>query len=347
MAIVINGNYVCLGGGCFCATPTGIDFSGFAGAEGFAPLQPQGPIQGSTLAARQSCKGPTTPENNTFDSMPFSTETASVEPGDLNADRGYAVPGMSSTHGYVNGSSANEGPEARLGTTMEKFPFASFGSASDIGELVEGLYWAGGASSCENGYIMGGEDDSGSPLYLDTIQKYPFASDSPSSDIGEMPSAGRGTRTGSSSSGTDGYTMGSLCFAAAPYRTNELGKFPFSSDSPSTCIGNLSVFNPGGAQRVSHNGSDTIGGNGYGAGADAPNASNVIAKFPFAADGNMTDVGDMACTSADERFSNSGTAGYIFKNCHIQCMPFASDSNATCITNFTNCQANNPSSFSN
>ena len=81
-----------------------------------------------------------------------------------------------------------------------------------------------GQSSSGFGYFVGGNSPNGPPV--NTIDKFPFSSDSPSSDVGELA---RTLQGGSGQSSTDnGYTAG-----GSPYPVkNDIMKFPFSSDSP-------------------------------------------------------------------------------------------------------------------
>ena len=68
---------------------------------------------------------------------------------------------------------------------------------------------------------------------------------------------------------------------------NTIDKFPFTSDTNATDVGNLTIcrFLVAGQSSTS-SGYTTAGGNPGG-------RCNTIDKFPFAADGNATDVGDL------------------------------------------------------
>jgi hypothetical protein len=71
----------------------------------------------------------------------------------------------------------------------------------------------------------------------------------------------------------------------------EIDKFPFASDANATNVGNLSEVIYG----VAGQSSTTFGYSSAGQSLKPPlyAATNTIEKFPFAADGNATDVGDL------------------------------------------------------
>ena len=90
-----------------------------------------------------------------------------------------------------------------------------------------------------------------------------------------------------------GYTSGGYNQTGSPsYYSNVIDKFPFASDGNATDVGDLSVTRSGSAGQSSPVSGYTSGGFSY-----SPDTGstyhNVIDKFPFASDGNATDVGDM------------------------------------------------------
>ena len=89
---------------------------------------------------------------------------------------------------------------------------------------------------------------------------------------------------------TSGYTSGgSVSPPFSGSRKNTIDKFPFSSDTNASDVGDLTEA------RTSAGGQSSIA-NGYSSGgAKDPGGSavNIIDKFPFAGDGNATDVGDL------------------------------------------------------
>jgi hypothetical protein len=134
----------------------------------------------------------------------------------------------STTHGYINAgnvypSGGGWGPSSMI----EKFPFASEGDTTDVGDLTAGRYRQVGLNSTTHGYTAGGMN----PTVLNVIDKFPFASDGNATDVGDLLSTWR--RGGGSSETTAGYIMGGQ---GAPYQNyiSAIQSFPFASDGNAT-----------------------------------------------------------------------------------------------------------------
>ena len=82
--------------------------------------------------------------DDTIDKFPFSTDANATDIGQLSASRNGSAGQSSTTHGYTSGGYE----PAPVGKTshIDKFPFASdfSGTATDVGDLVTGRYWAAG-----------------------------------------------------------------------------------------------------------------------------------------------------------------------------------------------------------
>ena len=131
---------------------------------------------------------------------------------------------------------------------------------------------------------------------------------------------------------TSGYTSGGSIYG----NSNVIDKFPFSSDSNATDVGDLSVAR---RQLTGQSSSD----NGYSSGGVIPSA-NVIDKFPFSSDANATDVGDLTVGRRDVSGQSSSTHGYTSggtddpsnPSCNIiDKFSFSSDGNATDVGDLT------------
>lgn len=133
------------------------------------------------------------------------------------------------------------------------------------------------------GFISGGNTPNpASPttvLQLNTIQRFPFASDSPAAVVNNLSPTPNRAAHGAFSSSFDGYIAGGV----APPATyvSSMQKFPFTNYAsfPATGIGNLSVA-------VAYQGSHSSATDGFSVGGQqAPSAAwNAIEKFPFAND---------------------------------------------------------------
>ena len=65
-------------------------------------------------------------------------------------------------------------------TRMERFPFASDGNATDVGDMTIQKSARAGISSMTHGYHAGGSPQ------VDTIDRYPFAIDENATDVGNL-----------------------------------------------------------------------------------------------------------------------------------------------------------------
>ena len=240
------------------------------------------------------------------------------------------------------------------------FPFSAESTHTDVANLHHEQGFAAGAQSETNAYMLGGVRAGSTQQppynYGSNIQKFAFASTSNATISGQLTGI-RATNAGHSSS-EYGYSSGG---AASPYPAgvNTIEKFPFSADGDMADVGDLAnaVRFHAGVSSVNHGYSVTGASGNYNPAA----AINVIQKFPFAADGNASDVGDLIGVPQPGPASNSdrvGMAGFQDINSganygfvaggmagppspgyqlyssipgSVQRFPFASDGNATVI----------------
>jgi hypothetical protein len=251
----------------------------------------------------------------------FTSDGGGTDVGNLFAGR-YSCSGQSSsTHAYTSGGIGSGG------NVIDKFPFTSgFTTATDVGNLTGSRDRPAGQSSIPYGYgyTTGGGN---------VIEKFSFSSDGDATVAGNTLTS-RSFGAGQSST-THGYTSGNY-----PY-TTDIDKFPFSSDGNSTDVGDLTVARGGAAGQSSATHGYTSGG---ATGPGDPNRNNTIDKFPFASNGNATDVGDLSVTRNANAGQSSTTHGYtaggyqpapVGASNVIDKFPFASDfsGNATDVGN--------------
>ena len=189
------------------------------------------------------------------------------------------------------------------------------------------------------GYISGGKHIA--PWYSDTVERYPFASDTNSTDWCDLVIGMRGF--GACSSATYGYTMDGL---AGPGGADIVSKFSFSSGANGTNIGNCSegtsYHNYGSAACQ-----DIPGGYGYNFGGYTTYGEHggnnweheTIERISFSTDGNMTDHGNLKYASYRGGGVNSSTHGYCFggtnqNNSSFGISPFSAQPFAPDITKF-------------
>lgn len=223
--------------------------------------------------------------------------------------------------GYFNGYNVPQ--PSSMETVIDRFPFGTFTTATDVGDLSTAKYGWAGQSSSTHGYSSGGFP------YSNAIESYPFAQSSGTASSVATLTSTRRVGAGSHSQ-THGYNMAGLNPWPSPTPTSAIiDKFPFASDGASSLVGNSTYAGWGksGQSSVTH---------GYSAGYFA--GGNVIEKHSFSSDGNATDVGDLQHGKGRLSGQSSTTDGYAsgyehntITNMHIQKFPFASDANAVVV----------------
>lgn len=232
--------------------------------------------------------------------MPFASASSSAIPQVMTVGRQFHAAHQSLTHGYNSGGySRSPNPSfVTYHNTIDRFTFAnennSYASVGNLADSKTGLH-STGQSSASHGYIFGGALNFSIPVSYDHnfIQKFPFATDTNASDVGDM-STTRFSCAGQSSA-ANGYATGGYYIPGqngAAFET--MDKFPFSNDTNATDIGNLTQHRvrPGGASSKTKG--YTVGGAELGAPPYLYQGQVTVDGFPFSSDGNSTDVGDLA-----------------------------------------------------
>lgn len=283
------------------------------------------------------------PASNTFrlDKFPFASDANATNINDL-AYGGTSAAGHSSkTHGYNAGGRDAGFPPFSPATfaTIYKFSFGSSSASTNIGNLTQDRNFAAGSNSQVSGYTAGGFSETGAPLATNrnTIDKFPFSTDTNATDVGDLTGL-QNSGTGQSST-THGYITNGVLSA-----NNEIQKYSFASDANSTAVGTLSYNGTQAAGQSSTTHGYTSGGYHP---PQTPNwAFNNIDRFPFSTDTNATDVGDITVVRARVAGQSSTTSGYTsggyFYNGFsgtqynvIDKFPFASNANATDVGDLT------------
>ena len=236
-------------------------------------------------------------QSNVMDKFPFASSDDATDIGNLFQARNAVAGTYSTSHGYSSGGYSG----SVYSDVIDKFPFSTDENAADMANLSVGRSGVAGQSSTTHGYSSGGGTSGTLPGMQNTIDKFPFSSDTNASDIADLTQARR-TSAGHEST-TNGYTSGGDRGSGyAP--TNTIDKFPFSSDSPASDVGDLTGNRKqvAGQSSLSHGyvcgGSTASGGaNGY--------WTSTIQKFPFAVDAGSVNIAEL---HADNR--REGIAGH-------------------------------------
>ena len=243
-------------------------------------------VAGQSSAASGYTSGGSTPGAptpvNKIDKFPFAADGNATDVGDLTQVRNSATGQSSTVSGYTTAGYVN--PNWTL--TIDKFAFASDGNATDVGDTTQGRSSSAGHSSAVSGYTSGGVPSAG-PINTDVIQKFPFAADANATDVGDLTQSRK--QAAGQNSGTSGYTSGGNT-GPGTVIVNTIDKFPFAADGNATDVGDLTTLS---SMRSSGTSSTASGYTSGGYQVPPGAAINTIEKFPFAADGNATDVGNL------------------------------------------------------
>lgn len=132
---------------------------------------------------------PTYGASNIIERFPFAvSSTNSTDVGDLTQRIATHAGCNSATHGYTVGGASDTTSTGTMYNSIQKFPFASSANSTNVAALVSTLKEHSASSSTANGYTTGGATVA-NPLQqsgTNVIQKFPFASDTNASDVGDL-----------------------------------------------------------------------------------------------------------------------------------------------------------------
>ena len=227
-----------------------------------------------------------------------------------------------STYGYMYGGNVNAGNELN---SIERFSTVSDADSVDWADLIYARgYATSNQRSIDYAYSSGGSDPSTAYAGID---KWPFASQTNATDVGDLTAPG-GSNFGCSSESYSYAGKG----GGAP-RSNIIEKWSHSTDGNSTDVGDAVRV---GSRGYSH--SSTTHGYMSGGWGGSP-AGNVvqIEKFSFSSDGNSADIANLTVGRSGNMSSSSLTHGYATQGYggtdRIDKTTFASDANATDVGN--------------
>lgn len=174
--------------------------------------------------------------SNVMNRVPFVSDTNAYDIGDLSVARGLQAAQSSETHGYNSGG---EPVNVAAGVnTIDKFPMiaTNYVLATDVGDLTQARTRFAGQSSTTHGYSSGGIPAWPAATWVNTIDKFPFSSDTNATSVGTLSQA-RGMGGGSSSQ-ISGYNGGGV-IPPGYGGSNTIDKFPFATDSSASSVGTL------------------------------------------------------------------------------------------------------------
>ena len=265
------------------------------------------------------------------DKYSFTSDTNGADVGNQYETRRVYTSATSETHGYCAGGDA---APATHGNTIDKFPFAAADgfTMTDVGNLATKSHYANGSSSTTHGYVTGGAN----PAVTAQMQKYPFASDTGSSNTAVMVG---GARAAGSGHNDDGFVYGYHA-GGGPAGTNIIDRYPYASDSDSTDWADLSHTTNQNQGCSSLTDGYSVGN--YNIGGPASYWNDEIMKFNFASGGTGTQpsilttsvYGPSSSSSTTHGYRAGGDTGWV-GTLHIDKFIFSSDVNAATVGNLS------------
>ncbi len=288
--------------------------------------------------------------SNVIDRFAHASSANATDVGNLTKIKAYCGGALSSTHGYTMGGwnyiPGEAQPHGGL-VDIDKFSFASATTnSSTIGDLAVLRTQIMGNTSETHGYGSGGGGyPNDVPAGYNSIEKFPYASDSNTTDVGDTTATDHLSRGGTSNSETHGYiASGDDYYGNSPagYEWfNTIQKFAFASDGNTVDTGADTL---GAGRRSTQNLQSStygyIGGASVFSPADTAN-QNRIEKYSFAASTNSTDVGNLTRDGNYNCAASLGTYGYTMggnspaRTNRIERFSFISDGNATDVGDLT------------
>ena len=183
------------------------------------------------------CGGRTDSPNlkyNIIDKFSFSTDGNSADHGDMTSVKAYLA-----THSYTGGYGFCSGGTVSPDTNViERFAWSSNTTATDWADLSQTAgQWPQGTNSETHGYSAYMYGYSGYPSPFNRIDKFPFASQTNATDVGDLTSATYRWYNGDAgtSSTTYGYYVG------GNPASNIIEKYSFTTDGNGTDVGDLTA----------------------------------------------------------------------------------------------------------
>lgn len=331
MSIRLNTSNIAIGNFILEETATGLTFNGLIKSDGF--FSTDTPMQGTVQGFTSGGTSPVSPFfSNVIDKFPFASVTVNAsDAGDLSVIRQNVTGQSSTTHGYTSGGNAQGAvPASTASNVIDRFPFASFTTATDVGDLTTATARSSGQSSQTHGYTTGGVQ---SGIRVSMRNFFPFAVSTTNASLLSELDTNHFNAQGQSSA-VAGYSSGGQ---STSYLTG-IYKFPFAVNTRAVNVGNLDFSqSDGGGQS-----SKTYAYNSGGITQPPPSLPivNFIQKFPFANDFTSTvNVGNITSSRQFIAGQSSTTHGYNSgANPNINIIdrfPFATDSNASDVGDLT------------
>ena len=279
---------------------------------------------------------------NVIDRFAFAASANATDVGDLSKIKAYCGAALSSTHGYTMGGwnyiPGEAQPNGGL-VDIDKFSFATgTQNASNIGDLTVLRFTTVGNTSETHGYNVGGHAyPSDTPTDYNIIEKFPYATDSDATDVGDTVVTTNFRKGASSNSETHGYLANANTIAGY---YNQIQKYSFTTDGNTVDVADVIRAGRCSAQNLQSSTYGYVTCWESFSPADTAN-ENRIEKFSFAAGTNSTDVGNLTRDGNWSTSVSQNTYGYTMggntptRNNVIDRFSFTSDGNASDVGDLT------------
>ena len=238
--------------------------------------------------------------HNGIERFPFASDSDSVDWADMtNSKSNNTINTGNGTYGFAMGGDGSAAPYYT--NVIDRFPFATETNATDWADMTAQNGGGGGASYISGGYgySLGGNHQPGGSTNV--IEKFPFASQTNATDVGDITLGRQGC--GGASSETHGFCVGGLTVGNNPnngaplWSRVEIDKHSFASGGNSVDHGDIPVQAGAGANSVAATSSTThcyfAGGMYFYNSSNHSYAREQIAKFAYASNVTASDVGDL------------------------------------------------------
>lgn len=116
-----------------------------------------------------------------------STKGNTADFGNLTTGCGYPAGMSNNTRVIQSNGHEGAGGSTALNTEMDTMLFASLGNSTDFGDMTSpAKYGEAAASNSVRGIVAGGRDPDASPIYINDIDMFNFASTGSASDFGDL-----------------------------------------------------------------------------------------------------------------------------------------------------------------
>ena len=216
------------------------------------------------------------PRVNYIQKFPFASNTNATDIANLFQKISLHAATMSTTYGYCAYGRITGPPSAYL-DVIQKFSLTSDVNGTDVGNMGAATGASFGCTSATHGYAGGGHGGYPGDTYNNQLEKWSYASDGNSTDVGDMTNPNR--CQGGLSTTSDGYRTG-----GGDTKVDIIDKVNFESGGNMTDVGNLV-----GVWAWHSNSASTTHGYIAGGYAGSPE-SDMIQKFSFASGGDAVDT---------------------------------------------------------